>query len=583
MRNILIIGLFVFSALFSIAHSEMRGEKQIEMINDSVVSLLEFTEETLKWRHEFKGITKEIKDYMLKNDEKIQSGLYLKIQDSAKKYVYKLHLPLQEVVEGKENFLLFNDFFDIQTEKPTSVTWTSRKQKIKDAMKRERGKGIRFKTIKVKRYSVNPYDYQGQLLLKSFKLQLAAKLVLLDNYLLALNSIFDDTYLRRTLLWDLEVEHEDVKSTLWHTWKVHYHDYQNPRDLYQADDVLMAATKAVKLSPIKIEKDKFEAVLDQLISDSLTFKIAQERKETNNFFLETAARIKLMNSRQRDSIGSITEETMYGGSKLFGNIAGSIYKGNGKLYNYTDTQLEVIEKASQPLDVIFEKTGFRLTDSFIPGHFTHAAIWAGTEEELKELGVWSELPAIYERAKRNYNYQGTDFQTAIKTKHYIIEALRPGVQINTLRHFMDIDDLVFLRPKTCEDDKRVNDEVGNPICLTKAMKKRYLIEAFKQIGKDYDFNFDVNTRDRIVCSELVYRTFLDTNFETEKTMGRHTIISDQIIPHADDENDLMYPILMIINGVKIDDDVREMQELLKILKAENYPEFEQRTGISTKY
>ena len=39
----------------------------------------------------------------------------------------------------------------------------------------------------------------------------------------------------------------------------------------------------------------------------------------------------------------------------------------------------------QPLDVIFEKTPFRATDKFIPGHYGHAAIWVGNEQQLKDL------------------------------------------------------------------------------------------------------------------------------------------------------------------------------------------------------
>lgn len=575
---------FVWSLLgptLLLAQTQLSPE--FERSNDAVLGLLEFSEETQIWRSNFKAKTAQIKLYMEQNDSKIQSGQYLNMQELAEYYVYKIHNPLNEVVEGKENFLLFDDFFEIQTKGPTNVSTAYRKQKLKYVMMREDRSRIKLKTVKVKKYSVNPFDVKGQLLLRSFKTQLAAKLMLIDNYMLALSGIMDNTYLRRTLLWDLEVEHVDVKNTLWNTWKAFYHDYQNPRDLYQAHDILARVKHLESLTPFLHGKDKYFDALNKMIDNSITWKIAAERKETFNFFSETAARVSLMNARQRDQVGLVAEDILYEGSKLFGNIAGSFYIGKGKLYNQTDEELEEMAKNAKSLDVMFDKTGFRLTDSFIPGHFTHAAVWAGTEEELKELGVWNELPSLYKRAQRNYKYKGPDFQTAIRTKHMIIEALRPGVQINTLRHFIDIDDIAFLRPKTCEDDKRVDDEKGNPKCLTKDMKKRYLVEAFKQIGKDYDFNFDVNTRDRIVCSELVYRTFLDTDFETEKTMGRHTIISDQIIPSADEPDDLMYPTLLIINGVKVTDSVDEMQTVLKILKDENYVEFESRTGISSKY
>lgn len=557
--------------------------QNFERSNDSILSFLGYFEDTIKWREDFRQQTAAVKEYMAENNSKIQSGQYLELQEMAKRYVYFIHQPVREIVESKENFLLFNDFFEIQTLKPTSVTNAFRKQKLKDVNRSTRGEGIRFRTIRVKRYSVNPFDERGQLLLRSFKLQLAAKLTLLDNYIYALSDILDNSYLRRVILWDLTLEHEDVTNILWNTWKSFHHDYQNPRDLYEAYDILRQVETVTRIARNLPGDDRYNQVINQIIEASASWGIAKEKSTTTNFLAETAARMRLMNARQRDDIAYSTDNFVYASSRLFGNFAGSFYLGKGKLYNYSDAQLEAIEEQSKALDVIFDKTGFRLTDSFIPGHFTHAALWSGTEEELKELGVWDELPALYEKAKRNYNYKGPSFQEAIRTKHYIIEALRPGVQINNLRHFIDIDDLVFLRPKTCEDDKRVDDEKGNPKCLTNAMKKRYLIEAFKQIGKDYDFNFDVNTRDRIVCSELIYRTFLDTDFETDKALGRHTIISDQIIPSADEEDDLMYPTLMIINGVEINESVEFKQNILKLLKAEDYEEFERQTGISADY
>lgn len=566
--------LMSFSTL---VHAQLLRSAEHNQTNEAVLSLLEYTEDTIEWRKKFLDMTKKLKKHMDENQSKIRGDQYLSMQELAKDYVHHIHGPLKSIVEDKENFLLFRDFFEIQTLKPTSITDSYRSESLDLARRNNRGNGIRFRTIKVKKYSVNPFDKKGEELLKKFKTQFAAKLVLLDNYSMALSEILDHSYLRRVLLWDLEVEHQDVRNTLWNTWKEFYHDYQNPTEIYQALEIFE------KSQITMVYKDLYHAVLDEMITKSHFFAAAKEKRRTMNFFVETIQRMKLMNARQRDDIGFNVENIVYQGSKLFGNISGSFYKGVGKLYHYSDEQLEEIEHESRALDVIFDKTGFRLTDSFIPGHFTHAAIWAGTEDELKELGVWEELPALYERAKRNYNYKGQSFQDAIRTKHYIIEALRPGVQINNLRHFIDIDDLVFLRPKDCEDGKRVNDEKGNPKCLTKEMKKAYLIEAFKQIGKDYDFNFDVNTRERIVCSELVYRTFLDTNFETDRMLGRHTIISDQIIPHADDKDDLMYPTLVIINGVKVESSTEEKQELLKLLKAENYPAFEEKTGISTDY
>jgi hypothetical protein len=52
--------------------------------------------------------------------------------------------------------------------------------------------------------------------------------------------------------------------------------------------------------------------------------------------------------------------------------------------------------------------------------------------------------------------------------------------------------------------------------------------AFRQLGKKYDFNFDVDTTDKIVCSELAYISFPSMDWPTEETLGRHSISPDNV-------------------------------------------------------
>ncbi|MCM8528789.1 MAG: hypothetical protein NE327_19860, partial [Lentisphaeraceae bacterium] len=58
--------------------------------------------------------------------------------------------------------------------------------------------------------------------------------------------------------------------------------------------------------------------------------------------------------------------------------------------------------------------------------------------------------------------------------------------------------------------------------------------SFRQLGKEYDFNFDVETIDKIVCSELVYQVFTDIKWPTEKALGRHTISPDNVAVKANE-------------------------------------------------
>ena len=49
-----------------------------------------------------------------------------------------------------------------------------------------------------------------------------------------------------------------------------------------------------------------------------------------------------------------------------------------------------------------------------------------------------------------------------------------------------------------------------------------------QHGKTYDFNFDVETTDKLVCSELLYQTYGDVIWPTERYLGRYTISPDNV-------------------------------------------------------
>jgi uncharacterized protein YycO len=98
----------------------------------------------------------------------------------------------------------------------------------------------------------------------------------------------------------------------------------------------------------------------------------------------------------------------------------------------------------------------------------------------------------------------------------VVEALRDGVQMNTLEDFLNIDDLAVLRMKSIS-----NEDLAQSI-----------VRAFRQIGKEYDFNFDVETTDKIVCSELVYLVYPDPDWPTDRIMGRYTISPDHVARKA---------------------------------------------------
>ncbi len=203
-----------------------------------------------------------------------------------------------------------------------------------------------------------------------------------------------------------------------------------------------------------------------------------------------------------DTLNKLKKEGVNLSSLFFGNAVGLVELRRGKL----DGDADALHKLTQQVragDVLLEKTPFRLTDSFIPGHYGHVAVWVGDETELRALGLW-EHPVVQPH------------QDSIRAGRGVVEALRSGVKMNTLRQFMNIDDLALMRPRDINDTQRAE----------------VILQTLRQVGKAYDFNFDVETTDRIVCSELVYHAYGDVRWPLQRQLGRVTISPDNVAAQA---------------------------------------------------
>jgi hypothetical protein len=187
-------------------------------------------------------------------------------------------------------------------------------------------------------------------------------------------------------------------------------------------------------------------------------------------------------------------------SHLFGTVAGSVKWRKGHFYK-NKMALSLAIKNLRPMDILIEKSPFTLTDQFIPGHFGHAAIYLGTKDQLKSINMWSHPDII-------------PYHTEIEKGQIVLEAVRPGVRLNSLEEFLNIDELTIMRKE---------DGLKNPELLMEEMTR-----GMEQIGKDYDYNFDVESLDKIVCSELIYITYGTVLWPTHYRFGRVTITPDDI-------------------------------------------------------
>ena len=87
--------------------------------------------------------------------------------------------------------------------------------------------------------------------------------------------------------------------------------------------------------------------------------------------------------------------------------------------------------------------------------------------------------------------------------------------------------------------------------------------AFRQLGKKYDFNFDVDTTDKIVCSELAYISFPSVDWPTEKTLGRHSISPDNVAQLA--WNNVPLKLVMFYHDGKLVDETIQLAKMQKLM------------------
>lgn len=189
-------------------------------------------------------------------------------------------------------------------------------------------------------------------------------------------------------------------------------------------------------------------------------------------------------------------------SGAIGNFAGLFRFRKGYLYRNDSIYFEV-KRQLKPMDIITEKTGFTLTDKMIPGYFGHIAIWLGTEQQLKEIQLWNHPTLV-------------PFQNRIKHGYSILETDRKGTHLKTLKDFFNIDEIAIA---SIIDFSELT--VENKIIL--------YANALAQLGKEYDFNFDVETSDKLVCSELLYQVFGSIHWPTDNYLKRNTISPDNVL------------------------------------------------------
>jgi hypothetical protein len=163
-------------------------------------------------------------------------------------------------------------------------------------------------------------------------------------------------------------------------------------------------------------------------------------------------------------------KTVYFLSMIFGRVAGQFH---GHIDKKTNSMF--LKSHLQEFDIVFLKSISHLTERFIPGYFGHVGVCMGND--------------------------------------LMIEAPRSGVRICSAESFAEGEIFLIVRPTGLSE--------------TEKQKIRNLLK--NQVGKKYDYNFDSQSPDKVVCTELVCLTFDFIDWQTRRVAGRITTSPDDLI------------------------------------------------------
>jgi hypothetical protein len=382
--------------------------------------------------------------------------------------------------------------------------------------------------------TLEAYNIDNILQLKGLMVSLGAALTLYDNYMLGVVLFEQDSRLRN-IVNDPDMGFGLVANKL-EEMTLAANSIENRYRIRRA--IKFYEDQKEKVS--NAHEDSDFAYLSHLIESSPSYNFVKKIRIKEI----TASKFVAFERITRDLVSETTADGFDMISGLFGNTIGMYESRKGKLHGNEEAKRN-IKSVLQPLDILLEKTPFRLTDKLIPGHFGHVAIWTGTKEEIIDIGVWDD-----QHVKQYADKISNAVDPRSKDNFQIIEALRNGVQLSTLDHFMNIDDFAILRPVF----KESNEE---------AHTKEALIMAFRQLGKKYDFNFDVNTTDKIVCSELAYVSFPTVDWPTEKTLGRYSISPDNVAKLA--WTNVPLKLVMFYHDGELVDETQQVDKMKELM------------------
>jgi hypothetical protein len=175
----------------------------------------------------------------------------------------------------------------------------------------------------------------------------------------------------------------------------------------------------------------------------------------------------------------------------------------------SSVQAELGERL-RPGDVLLVRKEHALTNYFLPGYWPHSALYLGNVPTLLKQGLTTH-PEVASRWSRFLECDSPE-------RGRVMEAMKDGVHIRRLESPFRSDSILVLRPR-----------------LALSHIREAIVRAMLHEGKEYDFSFDFTVSNRLVCTEVIYRSYEGVGglrFELSQRIGRWTLASEELVQMA---------------------------------------------------
>lgn len=187
-----------------------------------------------------------------------------------------------------------------------------------------------------------------------------------------------------------------------------------------------------------------------------------------------------------------------------------------------------IQEHLLPGDILISQMNLYVSNIFIPGFWTHAAVYIGTP--AKRITFFKNDPEFSTWEKRQ-GFTNNSFEQFIisqnqnnilalnqEKEQVIVEAICEGVVLSSFEDFASKDAMAILRPRVSKT------EIANAIHA-----------AYSFLDTPYDFDFDFKTDTAIACTELVYRMYGDVKIiPTNRHLGKTFTTCNEIVRYFDE-------------------------------------------------